>query len=107
MSRLDIVDISPSEMMLASLEPEALLAWCCAFCGMARSCTGLGVTVAGRRTPVLRHARGTGTYFVLDVFVVSVVGGGSGRGGVGQVLTVYEMARFLCLAPLGGGRRLL
>ena len=37
---LEIVDISPSEMMLASLEPEKLLAWCCAFCGMARSCTG-------------------------------------------------------------------
>ena len=43
---LDIVDTSPSEMMLASLEPETLLAWCCAFFGMALlalgwSCTGL------------------------------------------------------------------
>ena len=44
------------------------------------SCTGLGVTVAGRPAPVLRHARGTGTqaYFVLDVVVVSVLGGGGG-----------------------------
>ena len=91
---LGIVDTSPSEMMLASLEPETLLAWCCAFFGMAQrealgwSCTGLGVTVAGRAAPVLWHARGTGsqTYFVFDVLVVSVFGGGGGgRRGAGYV----------------------
>ena len=91
---LDIVDTSPSEMMLASLEPETLLAWCCAFFGMAQrealgwSCTGLSVTVAGRSAPVHRHARGTGSqaYFVLEVLVVSVFGGGGGgRGGAGYV----------------------
>ena len=51
------------------------------------SCTDLGVTVAGRPAPVLRHARRTGTqaYFMLKVFVVSVVGGGGSRGGVGHV----------------------
>ena len=62
------------------------------------SCTGLGVTVAGRAASVLRHARRTGSqaYFVLDVLVVSVFGGGGGgRGGAGYVWTVYEMACFL------------
>ena len=52
------------------------------------SCTSLGVTVAGRVASVLRHARRTGSqaYFVLDVLVVSVFGGGSGgRGGAGCV----------------------
>ena len=38
---LDIVDTSPSEMMLASLEPETLLAWCCAFFGMALGGSGV------------------------------------------------------------------
>ena len=63
-----------------------------AFFGMAQrealgwSCTGLGVTVAGRSAPVLRRARETGSqaYFVLDVLVVSVFGGGGGRGGQGR-----------------------
>ena len=62
------------------------------------SCTGLGVTVAGRAASVLRHARRTGSlaYFVLDVLVVSFFGGGGGgRGGAGYVWTVYEMACFL------------
>ena len=47
---------------------------------------------------VLRHARRTGSqaYFVLDVLVVSVFGGGGGgRWGAGYVGTVYEMACFL------------
>ena len=43
---LDIVDTSPSEMMLASLEPETLLAWCCAFFGMAQGRLWGGVAPA-------------------------------------------------------------
>ena len=91
-------------MMLASLEPETFagLVLCVLRHGTREAlgwrCTGLGVTVAGRAASVLRHARRTGSqaYFVLDVLVVSVFGGGGGgRGGAGYVWTVYEMACFL------------
>ena len=72
------VDISPSELMLASLEPETLLAWCvlvlrhCTGEALLWSCTSPGVTVAFRLLPVLRHARGTGSlaYFMLEVFFI-------------------------------------
>ena len=38
------------------------------------SCVGLGVTIAVRLVPVLRHAQGVGSlaYFVLKVFFVCV-----------------------------------
>ena len=52
------------------------------------SCTGLGVTVAGRAASVLRHARRTGSQanFVLDVLWCPFFGGGGGgRGGAGYV----------------------
>ena len=59
------------------------------------SCTGLGVTVAVRRLPVLRHAQRTGThpYFASRVFVVSAGGAVvAAAGAVGLVWTVHEMA---------------
>ena len=67
--------------MLASLEPARCWPGACSFYGMALlalrwSCTGLVVTVAVRRVPVLRHAQRTGTqaYFASKVFVVSAEG---------------------------------
>ena len=68
------------------------------------SCTGLGVTVAGRAASVLRHARRTGSqaYFVLDVLVVSVFGGGGGgRGGAG--VRVDSVRDGVLLVPRGAG----
>ena len=82
---MDIDDVFLMEMMLASLEPETLLAWCCAFFGMALlalgwSCTGLGVTVAVRRAPVLRHARGQGLRRTSRAKCLGCLRGGGGGG---------------------------
>ena len=68
----------PSEMKLASLEPETLLAWCGAFFRMAQrealgwSCTGLGVTVAAVLHQLWRRRQGGAGYVWLravDVFL--------------------------------------
>ena len=87
------------KVMLASLEPETLLAWCVLvlrhgtmgrlWCGVAPA---LGVTVAVRLVSVLRHAQRTRSQanFTSKVFLVSVAsgggGGGRGRGSGGGVL---------------------
>ena len=77
---MDIVDTSPSEMMLASVEPETLLARC---------------------VPVLRLAQQTGSLasFVLEVFFVCVVGGGC-RGRVSGWGERAARPNFLIRRPL-------
>ena len=78
---MDIDDVFLTKVMLASMESVRCWPGACLFYGMALlalgwSCTGLGVTVAVRRVPVLRHAQRTGTraYFASKVFVVSAAG---------------------------------
>ena len=59
---------------------------CCNNYNNYKNSTGLGVTVAVRLVPVLRPAQGTGSqaYFASKVFLVSVLGGGSGGAGGGR-----------------------
>ena len=108
---MDIDDVFLTKVMLASLESVRCWLGVCLFYGMALlalgwSCTGLGVTVAVRRVPVLRHAQRTGTqaYFVSKVFVASAgrrVAAVAAAGAVGLVWTENEMA---CLTLLPSRR---
>ena len=106
---MDIDDVFLTKWMLASLESVRCWPGACLFYGMALlalgwSCTGLGVTVAVRRVPVLRHSQRTGTqaYFASKVFVVSAGGLGvdSVRDGVlPDPLALSEVVDFPVIMP--------
>ena len=85
---MDIDDVFLVKVMLASLEPVRCWPGACSFYAMALlalgwSCTGLGVTVAVRRVPVLRHARGQGLRRTSRARCLGCLRGGGGGGGWG------------------------
>ena len=83
---MDIDDVFLAKVMLASLEPVRCWPGACSFSGMALlvlgwRCTGLGVTFAVRRVPVLRHARGQGLRRTSRARCLGCLRGGGGGGG--------------------------
>ena len=85
---MDIDDVFLAKVMLASLEPVRCWPGACSFYGTALlalgwSCTGLGVTVAVRRVPVLRHARGQGLRRTSRARCLGCLRGSGGGGGWG------------------------
>ena len=91
---MDIADAFLVKVMLASLEPETLLAWCVLvlrhgtmgrlWCGVAPA---LGVTVAVRLVSVLRHAQRTRSQanFTSKVFLVCLWRAVAAPAGEGEV----------------------